>query len=150
MNYELPNNIVAAARVAHANHWKKGDHVGTQTRAAHAVCKAWQETVRYLDLPGIQVECPVGSGMNEKIDIVDTTIKIAYELKSSPNNTHMEFYRDIFKSLVYNKNHPNQAVATLVFLTPKAGNRKLKSRFAADVIELMAKENLTVELADLD
>lgn len=69
----------------------------------------------------------------QRIDLVDLKTRTAYELKSSPNNVHMEIYRDVFKALVFNQRNPRNPIKTLVFIAPKAGMQKLGKTFPGDV-----------------
>jgi len=94
----------------------------------------WQNAV--LEKYGERFEAEVSlkeSGPAQRIDLVDWKTRTAYELKSSPNNVHMEIYRDVFKTLVYNQRNPRKLIKTLVFIAPKAGIQKLGESFTGDV-----------------
>ena len=69
----------------------------------------------------------------ERIDLVDMNEGTAFELKVSPKNTHFEFYRDIFKLAVHNKEAQDFKLVRLVFITPQKGAEKLQSSFVKSV-----------------
>lgn len=126
--------VVAEARKVHAEIWKESPHVSSQTKAAQQICRDWQQTVLAHFGERFRREYPVASldiGY-EKIDLVDMHEGIAFELKVSPKNTHFEFYRDIFKLAVHNKNSDFK-LSRLVFITPEKGVAKLKSSFVKSV-----------------
>ena len=126
--------VVAYAAKAHQRIWSAGRHVSIQTKKSQQVCAVWQGVV--LGKYGERFEAEVSlneSGQVQRIDLVDWKTRTAYELKSSPNNVHMEIYRDVFKALVYNQRHPRKPIKTLVFIAPKAGIHKLGETFPGDV-----------------
>ena len=86
-------------------------------------------------------------GPSQKIDLVDNHDRVAYELKASPNNVHMEVYRDVFKALVFNQRNPGKAIRTLVFLAPKDGMKKLGATFPQDVQNIARGLQLELLLA---
>ena len=137
---------LAIAQKKHGELWKRGSDVSTQTKSAIAVCRAWQEAVRAEFPDRFIEECVVGTGCNEKIDLVDRREFIAYELKVSPNNTHFEFYRDVFKVWVQ-RELGHEPLKKLVFITPKAGADRLRKQLGQEVIQLAAKHGLVVEIA---
>ena len=99
--------------------------MSSATRLAIEITREWQRDVtranRYY-----KAEFPVHE-LGEKIDIVDLKRKIAYELKVSPNNTHMEFYRDVFKVLAHNQAaRSGERLKQLIFLTPEKGAVRLQ------------------------
>ena len=92
-------------------------------------------------------EVPLNNkGVTQKIDLVDDNDRVAYELKSSPNNVHMEIYRDVFKALVFNERNPQKCITTLVFLAPSEGIKKLGTTFPRDVQNISARLGLTLKL----
>jgi hypothetical protein len=108
--------------------------VGEGDRRAARVTVAWQrDVVRNLG-PGLVPEFGVGEGLRERIDLVDTRDLVAYELKVSPNNTHFEFYRDIFKVIIARDN-ALPGLGHFVFITPEEGVRRLCRDFPQAVIE---------------
>jgi hypothetical protein len=140
--------IVISARKAHGQAWKRGSHVGTQTKSAIAVCQSWQNAIRKEFGDRFVPEHLCGmDGVNQKIDLVDTKERVAYELKVSPNNTHMEFYRDVFKVLVFNRRNPKNKLRKLIFITPEEGAAKLRKSFTDDVRAIAFEAGLEVEVA---
>src|SRR5437879_9522856 len=119
--------IVETARQAHRKHWSAKADVSEQTKASTLVCQVWQAAARGVLGEHLLAEHPVAEGLGERIDLVDTEEAIAYELKVSQNNTHFEFYRDIFKVAVHNERSRSLRSKKLVFITPSEGARKLGS-----------------------
>jgi hypothetical protein len=151
-SYEsVKSEVVAVARRAHAKAWSPGKHVGEQTIKAHEVCRLWQKKVKRKFKKGGEdrfvSEKPIGgSDSRQKIDLVDTCMRVAYELKASPNNTHMEVYRDVFKALVFNVRNPGEKLRELVFICPEKGKANLGKEFIKDVQEIAEKLELRVDL----
>jgi hypothetical protein len=142
----VQETVVALARQKHRELWTQGSDVSTQTKSAIAVCKSWQQAVSE-SFPGrFAEECVVGTNCNEKIDLVDNTDFTAYELKVSPNNTHFEFYRDVFKIWVQ-RELGHEPLKKLVFITPEKGAKRLEKQLGKEVRLLAAKHGLIIELA---
>jgi len=89
---------------------------------ATAVTTAWQQAVE--SPPHIQSEVPVSDALGERIDVVDFTESIAYEMKVSGKNADHEFYKDIFKVWVYNRDHERK-LERFVFITERDGVDRL-------------------------
>ena len=102
MSTRTQNDVVELAALKHRLYWKTGSDVSKQTKSAQFVCREWQVAVKDNFKERFSVEYSVGGGFKEKIDLVDLQDAIAYELKVSKNNTHFEFYRDIFKVAIHN------------------------------------------------
>ena len=101
----IEDQVVALAAQAHGTCWSPGNDVSAQTRKAQDTCKRWQESVRERFGSRFKDECSINrenGGPSQKIDLVDVEDRVAYELKASPNNVHMEIYCDVFKALVFN------------------------------------------------
>ncbi len=65
----------------------------------------------------------------EKIDIIDTSENVAYELKVSGNNTHHEFYKELVKVLTYNGYNSNKnRLKKLVIISETKGIESLRNR----------------------
>ena len=140
--------VVAYAREAHKQVWTTGSNVSKQTRSAQAVCRVWQDVVRTELGDRFAAEHRLGDDdVNEKIDLVDIKERVAYELKVSENNPHMEFYRDIFKALVFNRRNPNNKLRKLIFITPEVGAVKLDKAFGDDVKAIALEAGLVVQIA---
>ena len=101
-------------------------NTSTGTKAAIAATKKWQQEVLKLGDPAVHVEYSIGGGLGEKIDVANLATKTAYEMKVSPNNTHFEFYRDIFKILAHNEVNTHRQINTLVFITPESSATKIR------------------------
>jgi len=128
------NQILAIARDVHAANWKPASDESAGDKLASKITKEWQR--RACELPnGIQKEVEVSEDLNEKIDLLDTQDHIAYEMKVSGKNPQHEFYKDIFKIMVYNKGcrDNQQKIQTFVFVTEKNGAKKLHQGMAAAV-----------------
>lgn len=142
--------VVNLAQAAHCQGWQAGKDVGEQTRKSNAVCRAWQEAVHARFPDRFLSEHRLNKlGRSQQIDLVDPHDRVAYELKSSPNNVHMEIYRDVFKALVFNLRNPDLAVKTLVFIAPTDGIKKLGKDFPNDVQAIARKLGLVVDLASI-
>ena len=63
------------------------------------------------------------------LDVFDSSVGTAYEMKVSGNNPGHEFYKDVLKALAYNRSKPPPAVAIrkLVFLTEERGIKALQA-----------------------
>lgn len=139
------DEIVELARRAHCLHWAMTGSESEGDRRATLVTQTWQrEAVTHYG-PALVPEFPVGDGLRQRIDLVDTHDLVAYELKVSPNNTHFEFYRDIFK-VVIARDNALPGLGHFVFITPEAGARTLRRGFAQAVIEHAASLRLRVEV----
>jgi len=113
--------------------WQRGSDVSAQTKAAQRISLAWQNDVLTHFGKRFRNEYPVAPLGNERIDLVDETDGIAFELKVSPNNVHFEFYRDIFKVAVRNREPQSFKIKRLVFITPEEGAAKLRGSFVKSV-----------------
>jgi hypothetical protein len=91
--------------------------------------------------------CVGESKPSQKINLVNRESRTAYELKASPNNVHMEIYRDVFKVLVYNRRvKKEQRMTKLMFIAPQKGIKKLGSPFLRDVKAIVLKLKLKLEV----
>jgi hypothetical protein len=127
--------------------------VSSQTKAAQKICRDWQRAIRCQFGERFSGEFPIAPlkiGF-ERIDLVDQEGGIAYELKASPNNTHFEFYRDIFKLAVYNRKPVRKfSFRKLIFITPQIGAKKLNSAFVKDVLAIAGEKfDLQIEIAGI-
>lgn len=97
--------------------------------------------------PKFLAEFPV-EGLGEKIDLLDTAGMVAYELKVSPNNSHMEFYRDVFKVLVHNE-QTREPIKKLIFISPGQGARRLKRGLGQAACRVSQRFGFTVEVIEI-
>ena len=117
---ERHSAVLAAVRAAHRQ-WTNGKNVSQQTRLSVKINNDWQQRAVAID-EGIIKEVALPGEHKQRIDLVDTVSGVAYELKVSQNNVHMEFYRDIFKVLIFNRlNTKSKRIKALYFLAPHAG-----------------------------
>jgi hypothetical protein len=145
MSTRIQDQIIELAVQKHRRHWKIGSDVSAQTKSAQFICREWQVAVKDNFKARFSTEYPVGDGFKEKIDLVDMQDAVAYELKVSKNNTHFEFYRDIFKIAVHNAHNPRWKIKRLVFITPKAGADKLRSGYG-DAVRAIAEKHHSIEV----
>jgi hypothetical protein len=148
----IEDQVVALAAQAHCAAWSAGKDVSAQTRKAQDTCKHWQQAVKERFQSRFEAECGISGekcGPSQKIDLVDVEERVAYELKSSPNNVHMEIYRDVFKALVFNERNSSERILTLVFIAPKAGIQKLGTAFPKDVQAISARMGLILKLREV-
>ena len=134
------NEIIEAAKTAHKQHWRVTSDESTGDRQAFAVTKAWQTAVASEE---VRIEVPVADNLNEKIDIVDFSTAIAYEMKVSGKNPHHEFYKDIFKVIVYNRRH-DRKLERLVFITEKDGADRLSKGLGKAVMESCEQYGMSI------
>jgi len=143
---ETLEKVVAIARNAHNRYWSATSDEATGDRQARKVTEVWQEQV--IDRLGdrFQKEFPVSPDLNERIDLVDVEGNVAYELKVSGKNPDHEFYKDIFKVMVYNRRRQSQdpKIKKLVFITEEGGAAKLQRGLGQAVIEAMPRLGLTI------
>src|SRR5260370_3813226 len=109
--------------------------VSTQNKSSSRFWQALQQAFHDNFPSRFKVECVIGSNCNEKLDLVDTEELVAYELKASPNNTHFEFYRDIFKVWVQ-RELAGEELEKLGLHTPEAGAKHLTKSFPKEVTAL--------------
>jgi hypothetical protein len=121
---------------------------GTGDKLAKLVTKMWQTELEKLAPGRFSIEHPVAEHLNEKIDVVDRVAGIAYELKASPNNVHMEFYRDIFK-VILARDSGLPKLKHFVFLTPRTAAAKLGRGMGKAVINDAPRLGLTIKVVAL-
>jgi len=134
------NKIIKSARLAYEQHWQTTSDESIGDRQATKVTKAWQQDVASND---IQCEVPIKEGLKEKIDLIDHSVNMAYEMKVSGKNPHHEFYRDIFKVIIYNQHHAKK-LKGLVFITEQDGADKLNKGLGKSVQKLLAQHKLDI------
>ena len=72
--------IIECARLAHRRHWRSTSDESTGDKQATKVTKAWQQGVICSE---IECEAVIREGLNEKIDLIDHSVNMAYEMKVS-------------------------------------------------------------------
>ena len=139
------DKVIEAARIAHKEHWRVTSDESTGDKQASAVTVAWQNSVCSRS---IQCEVPIQKNLNEKIDVVDLSTNTAYEMKASGKNAGHEFFKDIFKVIVYNRNH-DRKLKRLVFLTERNGISRLDKGLGRAVIESAMEYNIEIILQEI-
>jgi hypothetical protein len=137
--------IIQAARIAHRQFWQATSDESTGDKQANSVTIAWQRSV-VSDT--VQSEVRISTVLNEKIDIFDLSTATAYEMKVSGKNPEHEFYKDIFKIIIYNQHH-NIKIQRLVFLTEDDGTYKLNRGMPQAVARLITQYNFGVEVVEI-
>jgi hypothetical protein len=146
------DQVIALAAAAHAAVWSAGKDVSAQTQKAQLTCRYWQEAVKRHYGKRFHAEYGINGPKgrsSQKIDLVDLEEHVAYELKSSPNNVHMEIYRDVFKTLVFNERNPDTPLKKLVFIAPEVGIQKLGADFPIDVQTISSRMGLDLKLRSI-
>jgi hypothetical protein len=145
---ERLNLVRKAAHDVHRPNWTPKAAVSVATRRAQGITLLWQaELVLEHDKFFIS-EYPV-SGANERFDLVDLIDRTVYELKTSGNNPHHEFYKDIFKVLIHNRNAPQDAFKHFVFLSTAEGVARLQSGLAQQVAQLSPALGFSIHVFDI-
>ena len=122
-------------------------HVSRQTRSAQKVTKLWQESV-CNDL--IKSEVQVSNNSNEKIDVVDTQGKAAYELKVSGKNSHHEFFKDLFKIITFNLHNNQNPIEKFYFITEESGRKNILNRLDEKFVLMISdKHKLIIEVISI-
>jgi hypothetical protein len=150
LNSHIEKDVVELAALKHSQSWQKSSNISDQTKSAQSVCRSWQQAVADIFHDRFRIEYPVGDGFNEKIDLVDLQDAVAYELKVSKNNTHFEYYRDIFKVAIHNVHHPQWPIKKLIFITPNEGAAKLDTHYGKAVRAMAEiKHSIEVEICGI-
>ena len=141
-------HIIDVLREIHRKHRLKDADVSAHTKASQKITKEWQKRICNET---IQSEVKVSPKSNEKIDVVDSSKKIAYELKVSGKNTHHEFYKDIAKVLTYNE-YKDEAenLNKLIFISEAKGVQSLKGRLDSKFITMLKNTHgISIELVSI-
>lgn len=139
------NGIIEAARIAHRQLWRATSDERIGDKQASAVTRAWQSSVASKN---VQCEVPITEDLKEKIDIIDFSTATAYEMKVSGKNPHHEFYKDIFKVIVYNQHH-DKKLERLVFLTEKDGADRLNKGMGKAVTHSHTQYKLSITVVGI-
>ena len=140
--------VHTAAHRVHAPNWTANAAVSAATKKSQAITLVWQGELALQAQSGFAAEYPV-CGVNERFDLVDVLDRTVYELKVSGNNPHHEFYKDIFKVVIHNRNAPHDAFHHFVFLTTSSGVSKLQFGLAQRVAQLDSLLGFTVHVLDI-
>lgn len=140
--------IIESLKEIHAKHRLSNGDVSAHTKSAIKITKEWQAAVCN---ESILSEVSVSPQNAEKIDIVDLSNNVAFELKVSGNNTHHEFYKDLIKILTYNEYQTNNDKLTkLVFISESKGIKSLSNRLDAKFLTMLKNTHrISVELTSI-
>jgi len=139
------NDIIEASRIAHRRFWQATSDESEGDKQATAVTIAWQRSVASKD---VKCEVPIREDLNEKIDVIDFSTATAYEIKVSGKNAGHEFYKDIFKILVYNQHH-DKKLEQLIFITEREGVASLSKGLGKSILESVVLYNLNIKLVEI-
>ncbi len=116
---------------------------------ADRLCKEWQSLAKKI--PNLEHISEANVAGNSPIDLLDLSQGIAYELKYSQKNVKHEFYKDLFKVLIYNQDEANKIkIKQFVFLCHHQGIGSLiRSSLCVATIQFMQKNGIEVELVEL-
>lgn len=140
--------ILKSLRRIHKKYRLLDGDVSSHTKSAQRITSEWQEEV----CKGYVVaEVKVSPENNERIDIVDHSTNVAYELKVSGKNTHHEFYKDLIKVLTYNEYHEvGEKISKLVFISEARGIKSLSGRLDSKFITMLSSiHDLSIELVSI-
>jgi hypothetical protein len=148
----MEDPVVKDAQCAFSTRLKNSSSVSEHTRDAQAIGKTWQLKVIKRNRNRYQREQQVPAGLHEKtprekIDIIDMEKGIAYEFNVSGKSARDEFYKDIVKVILWNKNHEKKLLK-LVFITDGVHGRKLLEKpMPKAYIDHLKSEGLIVKVA---
>lgn len=142
---EREKKIIEWARESYRLFWNPAEKdEGSATQNSTNVHDAWQEKCSYLFC-----ECEKGvEKSSQKFDVFDPLKSTVYEMKTSGNNPGHEFYKDIFKVLVHNKNSEHK-VKKFFFLTEQKGIKVLENAMLSEIKEI-CKPEFDIVLVPLD
>jgi hypothetical protein len=140
--------VIAAAKVAVDQEWTPNAAVDVATRKAQRITASLQRHLLERDRNRFEKELEV-PGLKERIDVFDRIDQVTYELKVSPNNTHMEFYRDIFKVIAFNRLSPEQRIRELVFMIPEEGAAKIRQGLGFFAVKIASELGFHVSIEGL-
>jgi hypothetical protein len=139
------DDVVRAAAEARIRFWSSTGEESTGTKLAKLVTDAWQKTVCSWDSTRFCSEFRIAPHLRARIDLVDLSDGIAYELKVSKNNVHMEVYRDAFKVLAA-REFSLPTLRRFVFIAPGASLVKLRVGLFAEAEKIARRIGLDMEL----
>lgn len=140
--------IIESLRSIHKKHRLSEGDVSSHTKSAQRITSEWQEAVCK---DAVEAEVKVSPENNERIDVVDHCVNVAYELKVSGKNTHHEFYKDLIKVLTYNEYQETEnRISKLVFISEPVGIKSLSARLDSKFIKMLsANHELSIELVSI-
>lgn len=143
----MEDPVVMAAKSAFSVRLKDSSNVSDNTKNAQTIAKTWRRVVHDLDPTRFQIEAMVSPELDQKIDVVDSETACAYEFKVSGKNAWAEFYKDIVKVIIWNKEKTKTKLSSLVFITEeKHGRPFLDAPMPRAYIKHLAQEGLKVSV----
>jgi hypothetical protein len=139
--------VIELAKRAHAQ-WKRTGNQPDGNRLAAVVTKKWQKDVQRQFPGAFEAEFKVAKHLKQKIDLVDTARGVAYEFKVSENNTHFEYYRDVFKALAA-KRHTMPNLKKLIFITPAKPAETMRQGLGEEANTIAAELGIVCEIEDI-
>jgi hypothetical protein len=117
-------------------------------KCAEDLCKLWQKEASLLNSNVVPEATVAGSS---PIDLLDAENGIAYELKYSHKNVKHEFYKDLFKILIYNDDPANNLkINRFVFLCHHKGISSLmRSSLSQATVLYMKNRGIDVSFIEL-
>lgn len=132
------------------SHLSEAEKINIGDCCSNIMCKQWQEKCQLL--PGMELIAEAEVDGNGPIDLLDIKNGIAYELKYSHKNVKHEFYKDMFKVIVYNELQDNtqKKINTFIFLCHMKGISSLEaSSLCQHAMNFMKKHGIEVHLIEL-
>jgi hypothetical protein len=148
INLDRLRLVHTAAFRVHTPNWTANPTVSAATKKSQGITLLWQLELALKPELGFAAEYPV-CGAKERFDLVDVLDRTVYELKVSGNNPHHEFYKDIFKVVIHNRNASHDTFHHFVFLTTRSGVLKLQSKLAQQVMLLNSLLGFTIGVLDI-
>ena len=152
MNNPNPDSkpVIDAAKFVFAGNWSGELNEGKASTESKVITKVWQDRMTVIAPEKYKKNVSIWSQTKDTIDLVDFQEKVAYELKVSGKNSGHEFYKNLFKVLIYNQHHNVIKLNRLVFITQSKGIDELEHGLGKAAADFLMQFNITVELARLD
>jgi hypothetical protein len=140
----LEDAVIEAAQLAFSSRIKGSSDVSENTKNAQAIAKAWRSAVHRLDPDRFQIEALVAPELDQRIDVIDTEDRVAYEFKVSGKNAWAEFYKNVVKIIIWNETR-SKKISGLVFITDQQYGRPcLEAPMPRAYAKYLAMQGLTV------
>ena len=138
--------VILAAQQAFEQRLRDSSDVSDNTKNAQAIARAWRSAVYELDPDRYQIEVLVAPDLDQKIDVLDSKTRTAYEFKVSGKNATGEFYKDVVKVIVWNRKR-KKPIAQLVFITEEEwGRQYLDTPMPREYIKYLQGHGLEVSV----
>jgi len=143
----MEDPIVEIPRMVHTRHHRLSGDEGISDQLAKTITEEWQECVSEIDPTRFQLEVQISNELDEKVDILDVPLGVVYELQACPNDSHHEFFRDIFKVIVLKRSDQN--ISKFVSLAPQTAIDTLNSSLAGQILNETEMFGFKMELVGL-